>query len=241
MPDAAADPTRQLLDRRTARGSRPAAAGRDAGDSIGPRYFETIGVPAGARPALRRASTARRARCRRSSTSDSRRCTFPARIRSAGASSWPPTAPAPPGPAAGVGDRSSASSPNVRQRIRHRSRSPIRSSTCRSAPSRRASTALLIRAAARRRPASRSLLREEVRAIDPDLPLFDIRTMDQQLAQQRWAFRIFGSMFAIFAVIALVLSAVGPLRGHRLLGVAADAGDRRADGARRAGRRRCCG
>jgi predicted permease len=54
-----------------------------------------------------------------------------------------------------------------------------------------------------------SLLREEVRAIDPDLPLFDIRTMDEQLAQQRWAFRIFGTMFAIFAVIALALSSVG--------------------------------
>jgi predicted permease len=54
-----------------------------------------------------------------------------------------------------------------------------------------------------------SLLREEVRAIDADLPLFGILTMDQQLAQQRWAFRIFGSMFGIFAVIALALSSVG--------------------------------
>ncbi len=33
--------------------------------------------------------------------------------------------------------------------------------------------------------------------------------MDENLAQQRWPFRIFGTMFAIFAVIALVLSAVG--------------------------------
>jgi len=54
-----------------------------------------------------------------------------------------------------------------------------------------------------------SLMREEVRTIDPDLPLFGIRTMDQQLAQQRWPFRVFGSMFAIFALIALALSAVG--------------------------------
>jgi putative ABC transport system permease protein len=54
-----------------------------------------------------------------------------------------------------------------------------------------------------------TLAREEVRAIDPDLPLFGIRTMDQELAAQRWAFRIFGTMFAIFAVIALALSAVG--------------------------------
>ena len=54
-----------------------------------------------------------------------------------------------------------------------------------------------------------SLLRDEVRAIDPDLPLFNIRTMDESLAQQRWPFRIFGTMFAIFAFIALMLSAVG--------------------------------
>jgi len=52
-------------------------------------------------------------------------------------------------------------------------------------------------------------LREEVRAIDADLPLFGILTMDQQMAQQRWPFRVFGTMFAIFAVIALALSAVG--------------------------------
>jgi len=53
------------------------------------------------------------------------------------------------------------------------------------------------------------ILREELRAIDPDLPLFGIRTMDEQLAQARWPFRVFGSMFAIFALIALTLSAVG--------------------------------
>jgi predicted permease len=54
-----------------------------------------------------------------------------------------------------------------------------------------------------------ALVRDEMRAIEPDLPLFGILTMDQLLAQQRWPFRVFGSMFAIFAAIALVLSAVG--------------------------------
>ena len=53
------------------------------------------------------------------------------------------------------------------------------------------------------------ILREEVRAIDADLPLFGIRTMDENLAQARWPFRVFGTMFAIFALIALTLSAVG--------------------------------
>ncbi|HJU44243.1 MAG TPA: ABC transporter permease [Vicinamibacterales bacterium] len=53
------------------------------------------------------------------------------------------------------------------------------------------------------------ILREEVRAIDADLPLFGIRTLDENLAQARWPFRIFGTMFGIFAFIALTLSAVG--------------------------------
>jgi putative ABC transport system permease protein len=53
------------------------------------------------------------------------------------------------------------------------------------------------------------LVREQVRAIEPDLPLFGVMTLDQLLAQQRWSFRVFGGMFTIFAGIALVLSAVG--------------------------------
>ncbi len=52
-------------------------------------------------------------------------------------------------------------------------------------------------------------IREEVRAIDPDLPLFGILTMDQRLAQTRWPFRVFGTMFTLFALIALLLSSVG--------------------------------
>ena len=52
-------------------------------------------------------------------------------------------------------------------------------------------------------------IRNEMRAIEPDLPLVGIQTMDESLAQQRWPLRVFGSMFAIFAAIALVLSALG--------------------------------
>ncbi|MGB7219817.1 MAG: ABC transporter permease [Vicinamibacterales bacterium] len=57
--------------------------------------------------------------------------------------------------------------------------------------------------------AATSLLREEVRALDSDLPLFNIETLDRTLAVQRWPYRVFGTMFAVFAFIALVLSAVG--------------------------------
>jgi predicted permease len=53
------------------------------------------------------------------------------------------------------------------------------------------------------------IVREQVAAIEPDVPLFGVLTMDQVLAQGRWSFRVFGSMFAIFAAIALMLSAVG--------------------------------
>ena len=52
-------------------------------------------------------------------------------------------------------------------------------------------------------------VREEVRAIDPDLPLFGIMTLDAALAQGRWQYQVFGTMFGVFALIALALSAVG--------------------------------
>ena len=52
-------------------------------------------------------------------------------------------------------------------------------------------------------------VRREVQAIDPDQPVFTVQTLDQMLAQQRWPFRVFGTVFAIFAFIALVLAAVG--------------------------------
>jgi putative ABC transport system permease protein len=54
-----------------------------------------------------------------------------------------------------------------------------------------------------------ALIREQVHAVDADLPLFNVQTMDDMLAQQRWPIRVFGTMFAIFALIALILAAVG--------------------------------
>ena len=52
-------------------------------------------------------------------------------------------------------------------------------------------------------------IRNELRQLDADLPLFNIRTMDEILAQRNWPYRIFGTLFATFAVIALLISAVG--------------------------------
>jgi ABC-type antimicrobial peptide transport system permease subunit len=65
---------------------------------------------------------------------------------------------------------------------------------------------------ARTRTAPNSLIpafRKEVRGVDEDLPIFEAKTMQDFLVDRRWPFRVFGSLFAIFALIALVLSSVG--------------------------------
>jgi putative ABC transport system permease protein len=54
-----------------------------------------------------------------------------------------------------------------------------------------------------------SLIRQAVVELDPDIPVFNVRTMDELLAQRRWQYRVFGGMFAVFAAIALLLAAVG--------------------------------
>jgi predicted permease len=54
-----------------------------------------------------------------------------------------------------------------------------------------------------------ALVRDQVRALDADLAVFDVRTVDEHLAMARWGQRVFGSMFAIFAGVALLLAIVG--------------------------------
>jgi putative ABC transport system permease protein len=54
-----------------------------------------------------------------------------------------------------------------------------------------------------------AVLREEVRRLDPDLPLYDVRTLNDVLSWLLWANRVFGGMFAIFAGIAVLVATVG--------------------------------
>jgi putative ABC transport system permease protein len=54
-----------------------------------------------------------------------------------------------------------------------------------------------------------ALLRQEISAMDPEVPVTNIRTMDDILARNRWPQRTFGTMFVIFAIIAIVLAAIG--------------------------------
>jgi predicted permease len=85
--------------------------------------------------------------------------------------------------------------------------------------------------------AASATLREEVRAMDPALPLFAIETLDQTQARGRLPARLFSTWFGSLAVVALVLAAVGvfAITAHRVtqrteeigirMALGADAGD----------------
>lgn len=51
--------------------------------------------------------------------------------------------------------------------------------------------------------------RREVQALDQDLAVIDVRTLEDLLKERTWTWRVYGSMFAIFAGIALLLASVG--------------------------------
>jgi hypothetical protein len=52
-------------------------------------------------------------------------------------------------------------------------------------------------------------MRNEVRKLDPDLPLINMRTLDEYLDRLTGETRILSTLFGVFALIALLLSAVG--------------------------------
>jgi putative ABC transport system permease protein len=69
-------------------------------------------------------------------------------------------------------------------------------------------SAMIVRTTAN--PASMiAAVREAAKALDQDQPLFDVRTLDEALTRSRWPYAVFGSIFVILAVLALVLSSVG--------------------------------
>src|SRR5205823_7267249 len=51
--------------------------------------------------------------------------------------------------------------------------------------------------------------KKEVQQLDENQAVFGIQSLEEMLVEQRWPFRVFGSLFAIFALIALVLASVG--------------------------------
>jgi predicted permease len=53
------------------------------------------------------------------------------------------------------------------------------------------------------------LIREEIRKLDPDLPLYDVRTMNSHLGIALMPARLGGTLLGIFGILGLILAAVG--------------------------------
>ncbi len=51
--------------------------------------------------------------------------------------------------------------------------------------------------------------RRAVQSIDGDMPVTDLRSLDQLLWERTWKWRVYGGMFSIFAAMALMLASVG--------------------------------
>jgi putative ABC transport system permease protein len=52
-------------------------------------------------------------------------------------------------------------------------------------------------------------VRDRLRGLDPDLPAFDVFTLDQYMDRVFWLPHFLGQMFGAFAVVALLLAAIG--------------------------------
>ena len=103
-----------------------------------------------------------------------------------------------------------ALAPNVRQRNNNQERDPDPVAYIPHRQNTTMARAATVLARTRTDPAQATrILREAMTAVDPDQALSAPRTMDEALAQQRWLLRVFTTMFAVFALIALVLAAVG--------------------------------
>ena len=51
--------------------------------------------------------------------------------------------------------------------------------------------------------------RDDVMAVDQDIPLYWVQTHQAAIDEQTWFFRIFGNLFMVFGFVALFLAAVG--------------------------------
>lgn len=71
-----------------------------------------------------------------------------------------------------------------------------------------ASTGVTIRAAGNAASLT-AAIRSEIRASDPGLAVFNVRTMEDLRTMGFWQFRLFGFMFGIFGAAALFLAGIG--------------------------------
>jgi len=52
-------------------------------------------------------------------------------------------------------------------------------------------------------------LRDAVRTVDADVPIFNVRTVAEAAARSSWFYRVFGSVFVTFGAVALFMATVG--------------------------------
>jgi putative ABC transport system permease protein len=52
-------------------------------------------------------------------------------------------------------------------------------------------------------------VRASVAAVDPDIPLYWVRTLAEGIRQENWFFRVFGGIFMVMGFVALFLAAIG--------------------------------
>jgi putative ABC transport system permease protein len=70
-------------------------------------------------------------------------------------------------------------------------------------------TGVTIRVASQDPASITAAVREEIRRIDPGLPIFAARTMDEVKRLGSWQFGLFGWLFSAFGAVALLLAATG--------------------------------
>jgi putative ABC transport system permease protein len=52
-------------------------------------------------------------------------------------------------------------------------------------------------------------VRNLVSSLDPDLPIYFVKTLQERIDEDTWFFRVFGALFMIMGAVALILAAVG--------------------------------
>jgi putative ABC transport system permease protein len=100
--------------------------------------------------------------------------------------------------------------PNIRQRMRAQEiePDPVAYVSHVHNPGMARQTTVLVRARRNQAEAVQAV-RETIRTIDPTIAVFGAAPLDDVLARQRWVQRVFGMTFTSFAVLALMLAAAG--------------------------------
>ena len=69
--------------------------------------------------------------------------------------------------------------------------------------------ALLVRSATSAADTLGAAVRQQVRELDAELPLSNVESLERGLYRSYWRLRVFGTLFLVFAVIAMGMAAVG--------------------------------